>query len=274
MTIPRTNVKDFDQVRRSIDQLIKAIQTGTVLPTDPTFNTVTVTTGFLGPQIGPSGDADLLELTADVATVNGRLDTTGEVRAGNRIRSGSGNHYITSSVGLLDGSKLDPGVAVADTPQWGTGTPKSGRFTTVTSTVATGTAPFTVASTTVVANLNASLLLGKTWAIPDPIGATTANTGRFTTVTSTIATGTAPFTVTSTTVVANLNVSQLLGKTWAVPDPIGATTPNTVKCTDFEATGSLKFGTFVSDLVKINVKGHILVTDVGGTVRRLAVVDV
>jgi hypothetical protein len=65
-----------------------------------------------------------------------------------------------------------------------------------------------------------------------------------------------------------------LGKTWAVPDPIGATTPNTVKCTDFEATGSLKFGTFVSDLVKINVKGHILVTDVGGTVRRLAVVDV
>ena len=39
------------------------------------------------------------------------------------------------------------------------------------------------------------------------IGATTASTGRFTTVTSTIATGTAPFTVTSTTQVANLNAA-------------------------------------------------------------------
>ena len=39
------------------------------------------------------------------------------------------------------------------------------------------------------------------------VGATTANTGRFTTVTSTIATGTAPFTVTSTTQVANLNAA-------------------------------------------------------------------
>jgi hypothetical protein len=39
------------------------------------------------------------------------------------------------------------------------------------------------------------------------IGATTASTGRFTTVTSTIATGTAPFTVASTTQVANLNAA-------------------------------------------------------------------
>lgn len=273
MPEPRTNVKDLNQIRRSLDQLIKRIASGDALPADPTFNTVTVTTGFIGPQIGPSGDVDLLALTAGVATVNGRLDTTGEVRAGTRIRSGSGNHYITSTVGLLDGSKLDSSIAVANPPAWGTGTPSTGRFTTVTSTVATGTAPFTVASTTVVANLNASLLLGATWVSPGAIGATTANTGRFTTVTSTVATGTAPFTVASTTVVANLNVSQLLGKTWASPDPIGATTANTMKCTDFEATGALKFGTFVSDLVKINVKGHIIITDAGGTTRRLAVVD-
>ena len=45
---------------------------------------------------------------------------------------------------------------------------------------------------------------------------------------STLATGTAPFSTTSTTVVPNLNVSQLLGKTWAIPDPIGATTPAAV----------------------------------------------
>jgi hypothetical protein len=39
-----------------------------------------------------------------------------------------------------------------------------------------------------------------------PVGATTATTGRFTTVTSTVATGTAPFTVASTTPVTNLSI--------------------------------------------------------------------
>lgn len=43
---------------------------------------------------------------------------------------------------------------------------------------------------------------------------------------SNIATGTPPFGVTSTTVVPNLNVSQLLGKTWAAPGPFGGTTPD------------------------------------------------
>ena len=42
---------------------------------------------------------------------------------------------------------------------------------------------------------------------PPAIGGTTASTGRFTTVTSTIATGTAPFTVASTTQVANLQAA-------------------------------------------------------------------
>ena len=59
-----------------------------------------------------------------------------------------------------------------------------------------------------------------------PIGFNTPSTGRFTTLTSTLATGTAPFSITSTTVVPNLNVSQLLGNTWAVPGAIGSTTPN------------------------------------------------
>jgi hypothetical protein len=55
-------------------------------------------------------------------------------------------------------------------------------FKTVTSSVPTGTAPFTVTSTTVVANLNASALGGATFAAPGAIGATTASTGAFTTV--------------------------------------------------------------------------------------------
>jgi hypothetical protein len=67
----------------------------------------------------------------------------------------------------------------------------AGVFTTIsasgqiTSTVATGTAPFVVASTTNVANLNASSLSGATFASPGPIGSTTPSTGSFTTLTAT-----------------------------------------------------------------------------------------
>lgn len=47
------------------------------------------------------------------------------------------------------------------------------------STVATGTAPLTVASTTVVSNLNCSTLLGSTWASPAAIGSSSAANGTF-----------------------------------------------------------------------------------------------
>jgi hypothetical protein len=103
----------------------------------------------------------------------------------------------------------------------------------ITTTVITGTSPFSVSSTTVVPNLNVSQLLGATWTAPGTIGSTTPNTGSFTTlsstgqITTTVNTGTAPFSVSSTTVVPNLNVSQLLGATWAAPGTIGSTTPNT-----------------------------------------------
>ncbi len=55
----------------------------------------------------------------------------------------------------------------------------------ITSTVATGTAPLVIASTTKVANLNADLLDGKQWDAPDPIGAVTPSTGKFTTLQAT-----------------------------------------------------------------------------------------
>ncbi len=57
--------------------------------------------------------------------------------------------------------------------------------TQLTSTIATGTAPFVVASTTNVANLNASSLNGATFAAPGAIGGTTAAAGTFTTGTFT-----------------------------------------------------------------------------------------
>lgn len=57
--------------------------------------------------------------------------------------------------------------------------------TQLTSTIANGTAPFIVTSSTNVANLNASSLNGATFAAPGPIGSTTAGTGAFTTLSST-----------------------------------------------------------------------------------------
>lgn len=69
----------------------------------------------------------------------------------------------------------------------------TGAFTTVsasgqvTSTVSTGTAPFVVASTTNVANLNAASLSGATFAAPGAIGGGTPSTGAFTTLTASTA---------------------------------------------------------------------------------------
>jgi len=53
--------------------------------------------------------------------------------------------------------------------------------------------------------------------------------------TSTVATGTAPFTVASTTNVANLNASSLNGATFASPGNIGGTTPASVQLTTLVA---------------------------------------
>lgn len=83
------------------------------------------------------------------------------------------------------------------------------------STVATGTAPLTVASTTTVSNLNSDQTDGydaaeaatvSTLAARDANGDITANAFE-----STVATGTAPLTVASTTAVSNLNVDQTDG---------------------------------------------------------------
>lgn len=72
----------------------------------------------------------------------------------------------------------------------------TGSFTgQVTSTLATGTAPFSIASTTNVPNLNASSLSGATFAAPGAIGGGTPSSGTFTTVSAstsaTVGSGTA-----------------------------------------------------------------------------------
>lgn len=171
-------------------------------------------------------------------------------------------HLITSGTGRV---KVDNGITV---------TGKLSINDQIISTLVSGTAPLVVASTTQVANLNVSQLIGKTWSIPAAIGNTTPNTGAFTTVsatgvlTSTLATGTAPFTVASTTNVANLNASSLNGATFSAPGAIGSVTRGSVDCTQFTATGDAtivgKFGCNLATAQAAAASGG-LVTSTGAT---------
>ena len=67
----------------------------------------------------------------------------------------------------------------------------------------------------------------------------TASTVTGTQLVSSIATGTSPLSVASTTVVPNLNVSQLTGNTWVIPGTIGSTTPNTGAFTTLSASSTV-----------------------------------
>ena len=101
------------------------------------------------------------------ATFNaGAVFNAGLTSTGPNLLSGGG-----SFAGTWSGSPVFSG-----TPSFSNG---------FSSTVAGGTPPFTVVSTTAVPNLNASLLLGCTWAAPCPIGTTTPNTAVFSTLTGT-----------------------------------------------------------------------------------------
>lgn len=71
-------------------------------------------------------------------------------------------------------------------------------------------------------------------------------------ITSSVATGTAPFSIASTTQVNNLNVSQLEGKTWEAPGTIGSTTPNTGSFIQIKATSD---GTVTAPAFSFNTSG-------------------
>lgn len=68
-------------------------------------------------------------------------------------------------------------------------------------------------------------------------------------LTLSVATGTAPLVVTSTTRVANLNASQLIGATWASPGAIGSTAPSTGAFTTLSASSTVSgagFSTYLA----------------------------
>ena len=190
--------------------------------------------GSFEPNMSAQHDAQLSVMTralADIQMLSASVSSlSAEVQ---RLRESAGN--IEMTIGYRDPFRVDwerPG-------KIGSLTPNTGAFTTIsasgqiTSTLASGTAPLVVASTTKVANLNADLLDGTDWTAPGTIGGVTPGSASFTTInasgqiTSTLATGTAPLVIASTTQVSNLNVSQLVGATWVAPGTIGSTTRNT-----------------------------------------------
>ena len=88
----------------------------------------------------------------------------------------------TTTLGMyqyINGVIVGPYISAANPGNIGTGTPGTGAFTAVsasgqiTSTVATGTPPLVIASSTNVPNLNASTLGGATFAAPGAIGGST-----------------------------------------------------------------------------------------------------
>ena len=95
---------------------------------------------------------------------------------------------LPASTTPLAGTEVLPIVQSSSTKQVSVANLTAGRAvsaTTFTSTVAVGTAPLVVTSTTNVANLNASSLNGATFAAPGAIGSTTASTGKFSTAETT-----------------------------------------------------------------------------------------
>ena len=105
---------------------------------------------------GSTSTPALRFVDATAGTERMRIDASGNVGIGN-TPSGTYNLEVTGSI---SGTQL-------------------------TSTIATSTAPFVVASTTNVVNLNASSLNGATFAAPGSIGSGTASAGAFTSLTAT-----------------------------------------------------------------------------------------
>lgn len=120
---------------------------------------------------------------------------------------------ITTGTGVTTALGVNTGTAGAFVVNGGVlGTPSSGTVTNL-----TGTASI---------NINGT------------VGATTASTGRFTTVTSTIATGTAPFTVTSTTAVANLSIGGNAGTATTATNQSGGTVSATTLAASSTVSGT------------------------------------
>ena len=156
---------------------------------------------------------------------NGIIQIVGSVASNNGVFNN-----VTITGGTIQGVALT--LDSLDNTPIGSNTPSTGRFTTLTTTGLASFNSMSTANATITGGTISGVALTLDSLNSTPVGNITPSTGAFTTLsasgvfTSTVATGTSPFSIASTTVVPNLNVSQLLGNTWAVPGAIGSTTPN------------------------------------------------
>lgn len=129
----------------------------------------------------------------------------------------------------------------------------------------TGTGVVTIAPASAVGNMDNMV-----------IGATTARAASVTTlsatgvITSTLATGTAPFTVASTTNVPNLNASSLSGATFAAPGAIGGGTPGSGAFTTLSSSGqqtSTVGGTFFAATGSTTGQTNAQISNTGGSLQ-------
>jgi len=164
----------------------------------------------------------------DVVLLSGAQTLTGKTLTSPVVNTPTGIAKGDVGLGLVDNTSdaTKNAAAVALTNKTAITAAGIVTGTQLASTIATGTAPLTVTSTTMVTNLNANLLNGigqttaataSTIAARDASANLTANA-----LVSTVATGTAPFTVTSTTVVPNLNASTVAA--YGPSQAAGATT--------------------------------------------------
>ena len=121
----------------------------------------------------------------------------------------------------------------------------------ITSTVSTGTAPFTISSSSQVTNLNASYLIGATWASPGAIGTTSTNAGNFTSIGATSAGSGAFTTLSASSTISGAGFQAFLESPTA---PIGSVSPVAGNFTSIGAT-STGSGAFTTLTASSNVTG-------------------
>ena len=146
--------------------------------------------GLNGDVVGPASATDTAIATFDGVT-------------GKLIKNNASVTIAANIITALGFSGPHNGTVGATTPNTAAVTTLSATGA-ITSTLVTGTAPLVVASTTNVANLNASSLSGATFAAPGAIGSGTASTGAFTTLSSVGTTSATAFKVANITETANI----------------------------------------------------------------------
>jgi hypothetical protein len=205
----------FGLIARSYDEWLRINDDGSHVSGTYFGSGVVRTDGQL--QVGNAGAKLLVDANGNVSAA-GSISNTG--------KGNTGANYMerTSTNSAFYANQLGTG-NIADFQVAGTSKASilnSGVFN---STVATGTAPFTVASTTKVTNLNADQLDGLDSASFIRSDTADSFTGQ---LTSTLATGTAPFVIASTTAVTNLNADMVDGLHVAQLSGTGANILNTI----------------------------------------------